>query len=746
MKRSLIRRPLWWLALACVLGAAAEALHPALAWSWVLMVALGCGWLWHWRVATLVGVSLALAVAGLEWRHGRDARWAQDLWSAGQGEWSGVVLEDARGDEKSWMAPVELEAGPAAVGARVWWQGRGEVPVAGARVKAEGRFRPAEPARNPGEFDRAQWLACEGCVAIYQQVHGVEASVRTGPVTRALAALRRDFRQRVAAGLPEESAEAAVIRAVVIGERPAGHPQVIEAFRDSGSLHVFSVSGLHVGMVAAIVWGIVSLLGLPRRQAIPVVLFLVFGYAWLCGGQPPAMRAAWMAAVFLGAFALRRQPDLLNALGVVLLALVLWDGRLLSQPGVQLSYGAVAAIGFGAPPLMRLLAPLQAIELYLPRQQMGPVARIAWWLRRWIVATLGVSVAAGLASLPLSAWHFGMMAPVSILGALLLLPLVFLLLVVGLASVVLSPVAEPVSMGLNRVNGVLADGCVQAAAWVAAIPGGHWQVGGVKGPALLIYDLPRGDGAACVVSSGQGGVLIDCGGTGSFRGVVAGSLQQLGIRPDAAVLTHPDGGHLGGGAAVWQTVPLRQALLPVRRARSESYRQWLEAAPQAGVKTLFADQVGSLPLADGATLEVLHAPDAWSAQVPADDRVLVTRLRWQGWSFLWLSDAGLATARELLDSGVDLRADVLVCGRHRRDRALDEDLLDAVAPRWLIVGNAREPESERIEPAMIACWRRQGIVVIDQAETGGLTVRTERGELEIEGFLTKKRKKFFVPR
>ena len=78
-----------------------------------------------------------------------------------------------------------------------------------------------------------------------------------------------------------------------------------------------------------------------------VLLPLIFGYSWITGNSPPAVRSAWMAAVFLGAFVFRRRPDLLNALGAVLLAAMLWDGRLLFQPGVQLSYGVVAAIAVG---------------------------------------------------------------------------------------------------------------------------------------------------------------------------------------------------------------------------------------------------------------------------------------------------------------------------------------------------------------------------------------------------------------
>ena len=92
----------------------------------------------------------------------------------------------------------------------------------------------------------------------------------------------------------------------MIGEQPPDADALISEFRNSGTLQVFSVSGLHVAMVGSIGWLILGWLGVPRRWAVVILLPLVFGYSWITGNSAPAVRSAWMAAVFLGAFVFRK--------------------------------------------------------------------------------------------------------------------------------------------------------------------------------------------------------------------------------------------------------------------------------------------------------------------------------------------------------------------------------------------------------------------------------------------------------
>jgi competence protein ComEC len=403
---------------------------------------------------------------------------------------------------------------------------------------------------------------------------------------------------------------------------------------------------------------------------------------------------------------------------------------------MQLSYGVVAALALGTSWAARRFSWMDKPELHLPMQLMSRWQKFRLGLRRQTASSLAVSTAAGIGSAPLTAFHFGLVTPVSVLANLLLTPLVFVLLSAALLSAALYSVAPPLARGINRLNGLVADACVFSARGFAAIPGGHFTIGGDKHPMLLVYDLDYGDGAACLSDGKGAATLLDCGGRRSFQYLVAPSLRKLGITPDSAVLSHPDGGHLGGGAAVWEQFPIRQALLPVRRSRSPGFREWLDQAPRDGVSIHHAAATATLSMPDGAWLEVLHFPDPLAVNSLADERVVVFRLHWRGWKILLTSDAGMGTERKILDAMTDVSADIIIAGRHRTDITLCDRFLDAVNPQAIIASNASHPEGEAVPPAAITYWKSRGIQVFDQRESGGVTLRVdEKGNLRIEGFL-----------
>ncbi|MGD7651942.1 MAG: ComEC/Rec2 family competence protein, partial [Verrucomicrobiales bacterium] len=576
------RRPLFFAALVTV--AAVAAAGAGVAWGVLVGVGAGvAGWFCGgWRRAVFwLGCGL-VAVVVFAVRDSARRQGERVLLAASGGVARGRVLEDASGSERHWMAPVRLTGGEVGDGLKVWWEGRGEVPVAGAVVEAFGDFEELEGPRNPGEFDRAKWLRGQGVSAVFRP-GWARCKVEVGWRARVGAALRRGFRERVTAGLPEDGLEVRVIRAVVIGEKPRDSDALIAAFRESGSLHVFSVSGLHVTMVCGIAWLVLSFAGVTRQWSIPLLVPVAFGYAWLTGWNPPAVRASWMLAVFLGAFGFRRRPDLLNALGAVLLVGMLCDGRMLFQAGVQLSYGVVAAIAVGVSLAARLYGGLAAPEMYLPEDQMNRWQAFWLRLRRWAAGMLGTSTAAAVGSAPLTAWHFGLFTPVSIVAALVLIPTVFAMLWLALAGVAVSFLSVPASHGLNQVNGVLAKFAAGSARWFASLPGGHFKLRGENGPSLLVYDLEYGAGGACFSGGDGAAVLIDCGDANSFQYRVTPSLRSMGVEPDSVVLTHPDGGHLGGGSVVWEAFPVRQVLMPVALSRSPSFGTWVEQGPAAGL-------------------------------------------------------------------------------------------------------------------------------------------------------------------
>lgn len=701
-------------------------------------VALGGVGVWFgcWRRGLAWVLCGVLAVGAFAWRnHQRDAAGAALLVSGG-GLVEGRALKDGKGDNGAWVAPVRLVGGPHA-GVKVWWEGRGETPVAGSRVRAKGNFLPLPVLRNPGEFDQGNWLRRQAIATVFRSAWS-NGRVETGRLAAFGARVRLAFRTAVTAGLADDSQAAMVIRAVVIGDIPPDADELIAAFRNSGTLHIFSVSGMHVAMVASIAWLVLRAAGMPRRWAVLVLLPFIFGYTWISGNSPPALRSAWMASVFLGAFVFRRRPDLLNALGLVLFVVLLWNGNQLFQPGVQLSYGVVAAIALGTNWAKRYFAWLAQPELYLPPPLMTRWQKFQLKWRRKLAQSLAVSLAAVIGSTPLTAFHFGLVTPISIVANLALMPLVFVLLSVALLAAALHPFVPRAACLLNQANAVVANACVTTAATLAAVPGGNFSIRGRRQPFLLVYDLDYGAAAACFAAGRNGALLLDCGDRYGFKRRVMPSLRQLGVAPDSVVLSHPDGRHLGGGAQVWAAFPIRQALLPVARSRSPVYQAWLNEAPKAGIRTLHAADTTSLPMPDGARLEVLHAPDPHNPVTLADDRVAIYRLHWRDWKILLTSDAGMGTEIKLLESARDLAADVIIAGRHQSDLSLCDAFVGKVHPAAIIASNAAFPSGERLAPQQVAFWRANGIQVLDQEQTGAVTLTIDpAGDLLIDGFVDK---------
>lgn len=723
--------PLLGGSLAAVVAVFSVQVSPVCLAAALVAVTMIGWWLVGWRAAA-VAFGCALAAGGMFVIRVESTRSdSRFLISTArpEGRVAARMLEDARSAGQGWSGLARLES-PGLPEATVMWCGSGEAPVSGSEVRARGRFVAADPPRNPGEFDERTWLDRRGAAALFLSDQA-GAEILMGRWASWAAGVRQGFRLAVTDGLPEDSREADVIRAVVIGEYPKDDDEVVTAFRNSGTLHVFSVSGLHVAMVGMAVWFVLKRLGVPRRVSIPLLVALMFGYSWITGNSPPAVRSAWMAAVFLGAFMARRRPDLLNALGAVLLGAAVWDGRLLGQAGVQLSYGVVAAIGLWGGWFSRTLGRFAEPDSYLPKVLLTTWQSRWFGAKRWVTDSVAVSCAAGLGSTPLTAWHFGLVTPIAVVASLFMIPVVFLLLVCGLLSSAVHPFAPGAAGGLNRLNGKVAWVCSGLAEKLSEVPGASVSLPKGPRPFLLVYDLDYGAGASCFAAA-DGVVMMDCADKFSFRRVVLPSLRSFGVSPDSVVLSHPDGGHIGGGELLLRSSEIHQVLLPVDRSRSPAFRSWRGE----GLRTVLAGRGMSLPFPDRACLETLHSPDPLAWDAVADERVAIHRLNWRGWRILFVSDAGLRTEEKLLASGQDLKADVLIAGHHRTDLSLGDAFIAAVAPRVIIASNSPHPPEERLDPRKVAWWRKSGIEVFDQRNTGGVLLTPgDDGSLLLKGFV-----------
>lgn len=304
-----------------------------------------------------------------------------------------------------------------------------------------------------------------------------------GSAAAALVDIRMAASRALGRGLASDDTGLAMIRAMVLGERTDVPDEVSDAFKASGTIHVFAISGLHVAIVAG---AIAFVLGLaPVGQAVKFATLcasLTF-YVALTGGRPSAIRALAMSLLAFGAPLAGRQRNSILALSGALVAILAFDPMQIFEIGFVFSFLCTASILVLATPFMEIarrtaLATHPGRKLKHAFDTGRPLRRFALKKAYGILSILPVSLAAWLSSAPLTAAVFGRVSPVSIIANVAILPLATASVVTALAALAetaVLPTAACSALPLNRIAAWIASKMATAASISSAIPSGSFE-------------------------------------------------------------------------------------------------------------------------------------------------------------------------------------------------------------------------------------------------------------------------------
>lgn len=226
--------------------------------------------------------------------------------------------------------------------------------------------------------------------------------------------------------------ELAVATAIMLGYRDYINDGVMQAYSGSGVLHVLSVSGLHVAVLYFVINFLLGWMDKrPRLKLVKCVLliFIMLLYAGLTGLSAPVLRSVWMFSLVIIAGLLDRDVSIYNVLAVSCFILLLWDPYNLADVGFQLSYIAVVGIVYLYPHIYGLVKlPRLTFKGYF-----GFAGRAVNYLLRFSWGLISVSIAAQIATLPLSLYYFHTFPNYFLLSNLLVIPLSNAVLIAGMA-------------------------------------------------------------------------------------------------------------------------------------------------------------------------------------------------------------------------------------------------------------------------------------------------------------------------
>src|SRR5256712_9399023 len=290
---------------------------------------------------------------------------------------------------------------------QVRWKG---APEFGDELKFIGTAEPIPPPRNPGEFDMRSYLTRRDVRRMLFVRYPEEGTlIRHGggnPILRAAQKSRAWMQNALCRGLAETPEVQNFLSGIVLGLRHQTPEDIEEPFQQTGTLHLFAVAGLHVGIVAALLWMLATVARLSRKSTAALIIPLLSFYAAVTGLHISSVRAATMASILLGGFFFDRRGFVLNSLAAAAVLLLCWDTNELFSTGFQLSFAVVGAIVLLADPLCRSLERWSVADPFLPRVLVRGPRRLMHASFDWLLRAGSVSLAAWIGSLALILWYF----------------------------------------------------------------------------------------------------------------------------------------------------------------------------------------------------------------------------------------------------------------------------------------------------------------------------------------------------
>lgn len=607
-------------------------------------------------------------------------------------------------------------------------------------VRVVGSLRPIAPPRNPGQFNAKRVMELRGitCELVATSPGDLEiTSTATGfSLPRIATSCRKWMESTLREGISSDPLVCNLIAGIVLGVTSDIPDALQEEFRQTGTFHLFSVSGLHVGMIALILWQALRMAGIGRGIATCVIIPALFFYALLTGWKPSSVRAATMAAIFLIGMASGRQSIPLNSLCAAAFVILLQSTNELFNPGFQLSFTVVAAILLVARPLQDRVRRRLEPDAFIPvplwtkwqKQQHGAAGHTA--------GLLAVSLAAWIGSLPLTVFYFHMVSLSALVANLLVVPLSFLIMVTAVLALASGVAAAALAAVFNNANLVFTKILLLVIQAASSLPGSFIPIAGWQADpaAITVFDFGSG-GSTAIQSDGQVW-LIDCGSRWDFENVVTPWLRSTGHwSPDRLVLTHGDSNHIGGVGTLIDANSLPRITDSPLQDRSPLRRKLHTAAAASDFPISKAQAGDSLEVSPSMSLQILHPPPDLVAAT-ADDKSLVALVGSSKVRVLILSDAGPSTFEWLLENQRPaIAADILVLGRHHSGALPEASFLRAVNPALVVATAADFPSNEQMDEDWAAMLEGLGMHLFRQDRTGAAIIRLGRDGFVARGFL-----------
>ena len=660
----------------------------------------------------------------------------------------------------------------------------------------------ASTYRNPGGFDYQYYLKLQGIEAV-ASAKAKNLDIQGRMIDPFSLILRVRAKIRKALDQNFSNPYRAQLKALILGEQKEIPEELWDIYYVSGIAHLPSISGFHIGVIAAVAyafgWWLLRKIARPNRYIdatkfvgivtmIPIVI-----YTLIAGARAPSLRSAIMAALVFLALARKRPPKLRAVVfSAALLVGLLWPPGVLTA-SYQLSFAAAMALIVLVPRFHKLLKQ-QPQPTILPT---SPAKKIS----RSIADSFFVSLAANIGVLPFLIFYFHRLSIIAPIANLVILPIVALFLPLIVLGGFLTLIWEGFGVALLQVvrpSLWLMDKLAYAftkvpcsSVWTGTIDWWEillcglgfaailaktkrlrllaipcfgaivfWEIWlGNIAPALkkdltiTFIDVGQGD-SELIEAPNSTRILIDGGGveTGSFdigKSVVAPVLWKKRIRSlDLVILTHSHPDHFDGLRFITENFKIGQFEHPNLYCPDPRYKELLNTLAAQNIPTKIVDISTPKQTLNAVQIDFLNPPPEvrdqgnFLSNLSLNDKSLALKIRWKNFSLLIMGDASIEAQKLILSASKNLKANVIKIAHHGARDAISSDFLDKVKPQAAVISVGARNIYGSPHAQILGILLDNNIATFRTDEDGAIIVNATEREFSICGWSSKRCKNF----
>jgi len=579
----------------------------------------------------------------------------------------------------------------------------------------------------------------------------------------------------LALGRPEMDSSLHLEQSLTLGEKTFLTDDLTEPFVRASTYHIFAVDGLRMAILFGIFFQALRWLRVPRTPRGLLLIPLIWFYVDLTGWPASAIRAAVMLTIVIIGWLLKRPSNVLNSLFAAAFIILLWQPQQLFQAGFQLSFFVVLCILLVMPIFDSFVQRILRSDPLLPDELRPRWQRILSPPSRWLLGLAFSSLAAWIGSIPLVAYYFHIITPISTLANIVAVPLCMLVLTCNSASLLLAGWLPAGAVIFNYFGWLFMKWIHSTSIWFAGWPHAYSYVAAPTVFSIMFYYalllalvtgwlfqikwrkwklialillltiwsaqrlhdrsttrltiLPLNGGSAiyCDAPGVKNDLLINCGNEDAVEFVMKPYLRAQGVNAlPRLALTHGAAQQIAGFEKLQTLFPIEKVVTSTAQFRSPAYRNILRLLdPTPGRRKV-------VNCGDAFDNWIVLHPAETNHFTRAEDNALVLSGEILDTGVLLLSDLGSAGQQELLARNTDLRADIVVAGLPDQGEPLNDAMLAASHPQLIIIADSKSPATRRASRVLRERLEKHGVPVLFTSELGAVKISLRKNQWKVE--------------